>query len=129
MVWLLCTKGNHYIFTLLNSGVTTLRDQFTVGQSAIARCFSNAPATRMEWLTNGVVVESAASTQQLNLVFPLVNDSIHHQVYTCRVIRVVDGMTATQNFTVNVDGKMVLLKCIDSCYMDLGSNVSYEFAH
>ena len=84
-----------------------IRDQFTVGQSATARCFSDVPATRTEWLTNGVVVESAASTQQLNLMFSPVNDSIHNHVYTCRVTRAVDGMTATQNFTVYVDGKMV----------------------
>ena len=86
-----------------------IRDQFTVGQSATARCSSEAPATRMEWLTNGIVVESAASTQQLNLVFSLVNDSIHDQGYTCRVTReMTDGMStiAVQNFTVNVNGKV-----------------------
>ena len=86
-----------------------IRDQFTVGQSATARCSSEAPATRMEWLTNGVVVQSAASTQLLDLVFSLVNDSIHGQVYTCRVTRETDdGMftIATQSFTVNVNGKV-----------------------
>ena len=82
-----------------------VRDQFTVGQSATARCSSDAPATRMEWLRDGVVVESAASTQLLDLVFSLVNDSIDDQVYTCRVTREM-ATTATQNFTVNVDGKV-----------------------
>ena len=86
-------------------GVAIVRDRFIVGQRATARCSSDAPAMTMEWLTNGVVVESAASTQQLDLVFSLVNDSIHKQVYTCRVTREVDGMTATQNFTVTIDGK------------------------
>ena len=43
------------------------------------------------------------STQELDLVFPLVNDSIHNEVYTCRVTR-DGGMTAIQNFTVNVNG-------------------------
>ena len=88
------------------SGVSIVCEWFTVGHSATARCFSDVPATRMEWLTNGVVVESAASTKQLNLLFSLVNDSIHNQVYTCRVTREVDGMTTTQNFTVNVNGRI-----------------------
>ena len=68
----------------------------------------------IEWLRNGMVVESAAFTgiQQLDLVFSPVNDSIHNQVYLCRVTR--DGengrmVTATQNFTVNVDGKMMMV--------------------
>ena len=61
-----------------------------------------------------MVVESAAFTgiQQLDLVFSPVNDSIHNQVYLCRVTR--DGengmmVTAAQNFTVNVDGKMMMV--------------------
>ena len=93
----------------LSSGVSITRNQFTVGQSATARCSSDAPATRMEWLRDGVVVESAALTQQLDLVFSLVNDSIHDLVYTCRVTREMgEGMSAiaTQNFTVNVDGNV-----------------------
>ena len=106
--------------------MSIVRDQFTVGQSATARCFSDVPATRMEWLTNGVVVESAASTKQWNLLFVPVNDSIHNQVYTCRVTREVDGMTAQQNFTVNVDGKRIL---VDSYCMDLVSGaVVIKFA-
>ena len=81
------------------------RDQFIVGGSATVTCKSDTLATRIEWLTDGVVLaESATSTQQLDLVFPLVNDSIHNQDYTCRVTREA-GMTATQNFTVKVDGK------------------------
>ena len=66
----------------------------------------------MEWLRNGMVVESAAFTgiQELDLVFSPVSDSIHNQVYLCRVTR--DGengrtVTAMQNLTVNVDGKMI----------------------
>ena len=83
-----------------------IRDQFKVGESATAVCKSDIPATRIEWLTNGEeVIESALPTQELDLVFPLVNDSIHNEVYFCRVTR--EGlMTATQNFTLNVDGKV-----------------------
>ena len=51
------------------------------------------------------MIESALSTQELNLVFSLVNDSIHNEVYTCRVTR-EEGIIAAQNFTVNVDGKV-----------------------
>jgi hypothetical protein len=68
----------------------------------------------IEWLRDGMVVESAAFTfiQELDLVFSPVNDSIHTQVYVCRVTR--DGgngvtVTAVQNFTVNVVGKMVMV--------------------
>ena len=95
-------------------GVFIIRDQFSIGKSATASCKSDAPATRIEWLRDGVVVESATFTgiQELDLVFSPVNDSIHNQVYVCRVMRVrEDGMTVTamQNFTVNVDGKMMIL--------------------
>ena len=81
------------------------RDQFIVGGSATATCISDTQAIRIEWVTDRVVVESATSTEQLDLVFPLVSDSIHNQDYTCRVTR-EGGMTATQNFTVKVDGKI-----------------------
>ena len=98
--------------TMYNVGVFIVRDQFSVGESATASCKSDAPASMIEWLRDGMVVESAAFTgiQELDLVFSPVNDSIHTQVYVCRVTR--DGgngmtVTAMQNFTVNVDGKMV----------------------
>jgi hypothetical protein len=84
-----------------------------VDELATASCKSEAPASMMEWLRDGMVVESATFTgiQQLDLVFSQVNDSIHTQVYVCRVTRDGgDGMitTTAQNFTVNIDGKMVI---------------------
>ena len=87
-------------------GVSIARDQFYVGQSAIAACRSVTPATRMEWLRNGEVIASVTSTsiQELNQTFSVVNDSIHNQVYTCRVTR--DSGTVSQNFTVQVNGKL-----------------------
>ena len=91
--------------TFLCTGVSITRDPFNVGQSATARCKSDTPATLIEWLNDGVVVESATSTQQLDLVFSLVNDSIHNQVYICRVTREGE-IPATQNFSVKVDGKV-----------------------
>ena len=92
---------------LLLTGVFIIQDQFEIGQSATASCRSDTPATRIEWLStsNGEVIESALSTQELDLVFSPVNDSIHNKVYTCRVTR-EGGMIATQYFTVNVDGKV-----------------------
>ena len=88
-----------------------VRDEFSVGESVTASCKSDAPALMIEWLRDGIVVESAAFTgiQELDLVFSPVNDSIHTQVYVCRVTR--DGgdrmtVTAVQSFTVNVDGKI-----------------------
>ena len=79
------------------------RSEFRVGRLSIAVCTSDAPATRMEWLTNGRVVESALSTQSLDLIIPLVNDSIHDDIFICRVTR-EGGRIATQNFTADVVG-------------------------
>ena len=73
----------------------------------MVRCTSTTtwPAVRMEWLTDqGQVVQSATSMQQINLVFSPVNDSIHNQVYICRVV-IVGDLLATQNFTVHVNGE------------------------
>ena len=74
-------------------------------------CVSDVPATMIEWLSGeDVLMTSSRTTQQLDLVFSLVNDSIHNQVYVCRVTRLEDGMVATQNFTANVVGK-TLISC------------------
>ena len=95
-------------------GVFIIRDQFRISESATASCKSDTPATMIEWLRDGIVVETASFSgiQELDLVFSPVNDSIHNQVYVCRVTR--DGgngmtVTAVQNFTVDVDGKMMVL--------------------
>ena len=55
---------------------------------------------------------SSMSTQQLDLEFSLVTDSIHDQVYVCRVTRLVDGMVATQNFTATVIGKSLIVTSV-----------------
>ena len=85
-------------------GVFIVHDQFSVGEFARATCTSDTPTTRMEWIRNGVVVASAVSTQEVVLSIPQVTDNIHGQVYVCRVTR-NGGMVATQNFTVQVNGK------------------------
>ena len=91
-----------------------VRDEFSVGESVTASCKSDAPALKIEWLRDGMVVESAAFTgiQELDLVLSPVNDSIHTQVYVCRVTR--DGgngisVITVQNFTVIVGGKMMIV--------------------
>ena len=103
-----------HIHNYYGVGVFMVRDQFSIGQSATASCKSDTPVTMVEWLRDGMVVESDAFSgiQELDLVFSPVNDSIHNQVYMCRVIR--DGgngmtVTAVQNFTVNVDGIKMFL--------------------
>ena len=82
----------------------------------------------IEWLRDGVVVESAVFTgiQELDLVFSPVNDTIHTQVYVCRVTR--DGengmtVTAAQNFSVNVDGKIIVL------YISFSLFPWYHYSH
>ena len=91
----------------------------------------------IEWLRDGMVVESAAfpGIQELDLVFSPVNDSIHAQVYVCRVTR--DGgnimtVTAVQNFTVNVDGKIIvsinIFYSFLTCSFPLVSLLSYYFS-
>jgi hypothetical protein len=72
-------------------------------------CVSDVPASMIEWLNgDDVLVTSSMTTQQLDLEFSLVNDSIHNQVYVCRVTRLADGMVATNNFTANVVGKTLI---------------------
>ena len=90
----------------MHEGVSVVPDTFNVGQSATARCISDTLATQIEWLTQeDVVVLSAISTKQLDLNFSPVNDSIHNQIYVCRVTR-EGGVIGTQNFTVDVVGKI-----------------------
>ena len=92
---------------MMCAGVFIVCDEFNVGELATATCRSDSPAISMEWLRDGEIVASATSTQKLVLLVSLVNDSIHGQVYVCRVTR-DGGMVATQNFTVQVNGKSSL---------------------
>ena len=77
---------------------------FNVGEEASATCFSDDVASMIEWLHNGMTLESATSTKQLTLTFSQVNDSIHGNRFICRVTR-MNGMTAQQTFVPNVIGK------------------------
>lgn len=59
----------------------------------------------MEWLRDrDVVVASMPETQQLDLSFEIVNESIHDEVYICRVTRDAN-ITVEQNITITVRGE------------------------
>ena len=88
-------------------GASIARDRFMVGTSAITKCFSDVPAIRIEWLNEEAVVllASTTSTQQLDLEFSPVNDSIHGQEFVCKVTR--DGRRIKKDsFTANVTGNV-----------------------
>ena len=87
-------------------GVSITSDVFGVGRPATVTCVSDTEVSTIEWLHNGVTLESssATSTKQLALIFSQINDSIHGEVYTCRVTR-VNGMKAQQVFIPDVIGE------------------------
>ena len=78
---------------------------FKIGSSANISCRSDTPTEKMEWLRDGDVVVAAQSTQRLDLIFDVVNDSIHNQVYMCRVTRKAIDITE-QNLTISVEGEL-----------------------
>ena len=89
-----------------NTGLSIVHDQLKLGTRATAKCFGNVMhAAKMEWLSSGVVVnETGPQESAINLTFSPVNDSIHNQVYVCR-LTTTDGQQVEQNFTAKVDGK------------------------
>ena len=89
-------------------------DQFSVGQSATVKCFSDFPAIIIEWFSEeNLLLASATSTQQLDLGFCLVNDSISAKMYTCKVTG-IGGMMKTEAFTANVAGNDIFGILFDS---------------
>ena len=75
-----------------------------MGSNASVTC-SDTDTERIKWLRDdGTVIVFESNATQLDLPFTPVNDSIHGQVYTCRVIRNHSDMPE-QNFTMNVKGK------------------------
>ena len=76
---------------------------FVIGQSARITCRSDLPMSMIVWLNdNALVLNRTVSTQQLDLVFPLVNDSNHNQVYTCRITRAQGMANPEQTFIARV---------------------------
>ena len=88
--------------------IENIAETYTVGSKASITCRSDTDAERMKWLTQeGTVmhvVVSESNVTQLNLTFTPVSDSIHGQVYICRVVR-NNNDTPEQNFTMNVEGQ------------------------
>ena len=63
----------------------------------------------MEWLNDNEIVVSENDTQQLQLSFNPVNDSIHGKIFTCTVTRRDDmhmNETVKQNITLTAKGMM-----------------------
>ena len=76
-----------------------------MGSNASITCRSDIDAQRMEWLTQeGTIIVSESNVTQLNLTFTPVSDSVHGQVYICRVVR-SSSDTPEQNFTLNIEGQ------------------------
>ena len=73
---------------------------YIVGNSKAITC-RNPSATTIEWLHNGSVVQSGAGPQQT--LWLSVNDSIHHNLYTCRGYRNLT-IFESDNFTMIVNG-------------------------
>ena len=60
---------------------------------------------KIEWMSGGVVVASAESAQELQLVFDLVNDTLHGSEFTCVVTK---GSNSQQEaYLVSVTGELV----------------------
>ena len=71
-----------------------------MGNSKAITCTLSS-ATRIEWLHNGSVVQSGTGPQQTLRLS--VNDSIHHNLYTCRGYRNFT-IFESDNFTMIVNG-------------------------
>ena len=95
------------LFIILLLGLSIVHDQLKIGRGARAQCISkDTNAAEMVWLNNGVVVANETDPQEsvVYLIFSPVNDSIHNQVYVCR-LTTTDGQQVEQNFTAKVDGE------------------------
>ena len=57
---------------------------FTLGESASISCSSDLDVVSTIWLHNNIVVESSLESE-LELIFDVVNDSIHNKEFICRV--------------------------------------------
>lgn len=77
------------------------------GAAALAICNTILDVQRIEWLNNEVLIKQGVSEQRLDLEFSLVNDSIHGEVYTCRVT-LTNGTILQQSFTIDVECKLIV---------------------
>ena len=85
--------------------IESVAETYTVGNNANITCRSDVATEKIEWLRDeGKVIVSESNASQLELPFAPVNDSVHGQVYVCRVTRNLTDVTE-RNFTMKVDGK------------------------
>ena len=95
----------HFIYIVKIGVVIDNAENYTVGSDANITCHSDTDTERIEWLTHErVIIDFESNETQLDLLFMPVNDSVHGQVYICRVIRNHSDMPE-RNFTMNVKGK------------------------
>ena len=95
----------HFIYIVKIGVVIENAENYTVGSDASITCRSDTDTERIEWLTHErAIIDFESNATQLDLLFMPINDSIHGQVYTCRVIRNHNDMPE-RNFTMNVKGK------------------------
>lgn len=96
--------------------ISALPTTFIVGQSARIICRSDLPISKIEWWNaDGIMLNQTTSFQQLDLIFPIVHDNNHSQIYTCRITReqgVAERIFVT---TVTVNGKPFLFDA--RCYI------------
>ena len=76
----------------------------TIGGQDIITC-SDENADLVEWIHNGEVV--VQGFQQAILDFPLVNDSIHGRLYTCRIYMPFFILINELNITTIVNGEIM----------------------
>ena len=77
-----------------------------ITRSAVAICTTILDGVaNIAWLRDGAVVMDGGALTRLELVFNIVNDSLHGDVYTCRV-NLTNEETYQQNITISVECKI-----------------------
>ena len=89
---------------LMDVAIST--SQFEINSPAQAVCTTTLDGVaNIAWLKDGVVVIEGGALTSLDLVFSVVNDSIHGNIYTCRVT-LTNGVIHRENITISVDCKI-----------------------
>ena len=101
---------------------------FVIGSPAMALCTSDTPTIRMEWYIDDKVIVSKNNTEELNLSFSPVNDSVSGRVFTCNVVRIneTDNMEeqVNQSFVLTTKGIIHRTKYIELLSMHMSNPFS-----
>ena len=74
-----------------------------ITRSAVAICTTILDGVaNIAWLRDDIVVVEGGALTRLEMVFSAVNDSLHGDVYTCRVT-LTTGVTYQSNITISVE--------------------------